>query len=203
MDMADENYGFCPSCGANLTSDAAFCPECGKPLTAEAQNNTYNSGVRANPSKMCGKLLVAFILLLIYAVMDILGGISLVAVFNESFFDSIDKMLADEGEKSLEEMFKQYGLDMSRDDLINYFRISGIVSIISGALAGVAAYFCAVRKMRMVAVGLTVVAALANFAMVSAGNVASGIMNGIFAMIIGGIVAYLIYDSQEQFRDEN
>ena len=199
-----ENYGFCPSCGAMLPENSAFCPECGRSVGGESaphENVGYGysrvSEMDSPKNRLKGKLLVAFIFILIYAVMSIFGAISLLTI-NEATIDSFNEMMADSGGDSFEDILKSAGLDMTESEFIDFCKRSGIVSLISGVLAGVAAFLIGKHMKRMIATIIVVIAALVNFVLI----MDAGVFNTIINVVIGCIMAYLVYSSPEGFADE-
>ena len=192
-----ENYGFCPACGANLPENSAFCPECGQRVSGEepaGQSGYTGYQPYRNTDRLAGKLLVAVIFCGLYAVMSIIGGLSLLSM-DASMIDQIDEVL-EPSETTIEEI-----LDMSRSEIVDYFRINGIVSMISGVLAGAGAIVAGMRKQRFVAVGLVVAASVACFGVLAAPGAVSSITGIILDVIIGLVVAYLIYSSPEYFNE--
>ena len=192
-----ENYGFCPACGANLPENSAFCPECGQRVSGEepaGQSGYTGYQPYCNTDRLAGKLLVAVIFCGLYAVMSIIGGLSLLSM-DASMIDQIDEVL-EPSETTIEEI-----LDMSRSEIVDYFRINGIVSMISGVLAGAGAIVAGMRKQRFVAVGLVVAASVACFGVLAAPGAVSSITGIILDVIIGLVMAYLIYSSPEYFKE--
>ena len=192
-----ENYGFCPACGANLPENSAFCPECGQRVSGEepaGQSGYTGYQPYRNTDRLAGKLLVAVIFCGLYAAMSIIGGLSLLSM-DASMIDQIDEVL-EPSETTIEEI-----LDMSRSEIVDYFRINGIVSMISGVLAGAGAIVAGMRKQRFVAVGLVVAASVACFGVLAAPGAVSSITGISLDVIIGLVMAYLIYSSPEYFKE--
>ncbi len=202
--MTEENYGFCPSCGANLPEGSSFCPECGHNINAPVQNSNSGAGVGYGTyggSGMSSKLKVTAILVTIYAVFSILGALSLFTI--EPMIDAYDEMMADSGGDSFEDLLKDLGYDMTEKEFIDMCRIMAVVDIISGALAGVGAFLCFKRTKKMVAVILIAVASVILFAGCAApgGATASNILSVAFNVVIGLLMAYLVYTSPDEFTD--
>ena len=201
--MTEENFGFCPSCGANLPEGSSFCPECGHNINAPVQNNT-GTGVGYGTyggNRMSSKLKVAAIFVTIYAVISILGALSLFTI--EPMIDAYDEMMADSGGDSFEDMLKDLGYDMTESEFIDMCRIMAIVDLVSGALAGFAAVLCFKRTKRMIAVIMIAVASVILFAGCAApgGFTASNILSIAFNVVIGLLMAYLVYTSPDEFTD--
>ena len=94
-----ENYGFCPACGANLPENSSFCPECGHSINAAGggseQPGYSGAGYgysRSPQTYLVGKLKVAFIFVIIYAVMSILGSFYLLMI-NDAMLDQMETAL--------------------------------------------------------------------------------------------------------------
>jgi len=201
--MTEENFGFCPSCGANLPEGSSFCPECGHNINAPVQNNS-GTGVgygTSGGSGMSSKLKVAAILVTIYAVISILGALSLFTI--EPMIDAYDEMMADSGGESFEDMLKDLGYDMTEKEFIDMCRVMAVVDLISGALAGVGAFLCFKRTKKMVAVILIAVASVILFAGCASPGAfsASNILSTAFNVVIGLLMAYLVYTSPDEFTD--
>ena len=92
--MVDDYYGFCPHCGENVKSDAVYCPGCGAVLKQEvAQAQLYNAGATGK-IPMRGMFLFAFVMLIIYTVMELISASSSL-MFNESMYDAFYKAFID------------------------------------------------------------------------------------------------------------
>ena len=46
--MDEENFGFCPRCGAKLQQSANFCPDCGNILKEDVVNHGAGYGAYAD-----------------------------------------------------------------------------------------------------------------------------------------------------------
>lgn len=201
--MTEENFGFCPSCGANLPEGSSFCPECGHNINAPVQSGP-GTGVGYGTyggSGMSSKLKVAAIFVTIYAVMTILGALSLFTI--EPLIETYDEMMADSGGDSFEELLESMGYDMTEQEFIDMCRIMAIVDLVSGALAGVGAFLCFKRTKKMIAVVSIAVASVILFVgcFVPGGFSASNIMGTLFNVVIGLLMAYLVYTSPDEFTE--
>lgn len=197
--MSEEFYGFCPSCGANIPEGAVYCPECGSALSSEAETAPgtgvgYATSTGRRP--LGGKLLVAVILTSIYAVLEVLTG-TIFAFGADAFVNGMNEMLIESGQKSFTEMMAEMGYDYSTQDLIDTLRASGIISAVSGIFAGIGVIL-AVRRVKRIPA--TVCIAIASFVPVI-GGIIMGDFSGFFSLIIGLIMAYLVYSSPEYFED--
>ena len=193
-----ENYGFCPACGANLPENSAFCPECGQRVSGEepaGQSGYTGYQPYRNTDRLAGKLLVAVIFCGLYAAMSIIGGLQSLSI-DSSSLDEADDFLESFMDMTLEEM-----MEMNRNEILDYLHINGIVSMISGVLAGAGAIVAGMRKQRFVAVGLVVAASVACFGVLAAPGAVSSITGIILDVIIGLVMAYLIYSSPEYFNE--
>ena len=195
-----ENYGFCPACGAILPENSSFCPECGRSVYGNAEQEQAGYGGAGYPydrspqTYLTGKLKVAFIFVLIYGIISIPSGISDLMI-NEASLDSLDIILKYFGMK-FDYILEQ--LNMTESEFIEMSHISGVVSLISGILCVVACVFIYKHNKRMIATILIAVAALINFALVTY----NGVFSTLFNVVVGCIMAYLVYDSKEAFTDE-
>ncbi len=199
-----ENYGFCPACGANLPADSSFCPECGHAIGGGEQQPSgsstytgYGYAAMDDPkTRLKGKLLVAFIFVLIYAISEVLGGISLLTI-DQAMIDSADEALKDAGFGSFQDLLDDMSINMTTSEFIDMCHIAGIVSLVSAALCFAANVLMYKHTKRIICTLLIAAAALVNFALIT--------MNGVFStlvsVIIGGIMAYLVYTSPEAFND--
>ncbi len=199
-----ENYGFCPACGANLPENSSFCPECGHSIGGEQQQpqngggySGYGYAVYEDPkTRLKGKLLVAFIFVLLYAITETLGGFSLLTI-DQSMIDSYDEMLQDAGLGTFQDLLNDMGVDMTTEEFIEMCHISAIVSLVSAVLCFVANVLMYKHTKRLICTILIAIAALVNFALIT--------MNGIFGTVvsvfIGCLMAYLVYTSPEAFKD--
>ncbi len=199
-----ENYGFCPACGANLPADSSFCPECGHSVGGgEQQTPSYSGNVGYGYSymddpktRLKGKLLVAFIFVLIYAITEVLGGISLLTI-DQAMIDSMDEMLQDAGMGTFEELLNDMGVNMTTGEFIDMCHIAGVVSIVSAALCFAANVLMYKHSKRIICTVLIAIAALVNFALITM----NGIFSTLLSVIVGCIMAYLVYSSPEAFKD--
>ncbi|MBQ2486669.1 MAG: zinc-ribbon domain-containing protein [Candidatus Methanomethylophilus sp.] len=199
-----ENYGFCPACGANLPENSTFCPECGHRIGDE-QSFSQQSGAgygygyatdRSPMTRLQGKLLVAFIFVLIYGIMSIFGGLSLLTI-NDAFVDQLDQMLQDAGQGTFEEFMSSMGYNMTKSEFIEMCRVSAVVSLVSGALCIAANVFMYKHTKRIITTVLVAAAALVNFGTVTY----SGFFSVFLNVVIGLIMAYLVYASSDSFKD--
>lgn len=197
-----ENYGFCPACGANLPADSSFCPECGHSIGGEQPSNGgyagygYAAATESPQTRLKGKLLVAFIFVLLYAISELFGGFSLLTI-NQAMVDSMDEMFQDAGLGTFEEFLESAGINLTEQEFIDMCHIAGVVSLVSAVLCFAANVLMYKHTKRIIATVLVAAAALVNFALITFNGVASTI----FSVIIGGVMAYLVYSSPEAFKD--
>ena len=125
-----------------------------------------------------GTLLVAFVMLVLYAITSI--GTGMIDVLDGAFFESNGSFNGNGS--AIEGLFV------------------GFVNVISGIMTVFAAMFCHRRINRLVATYLT---AGAGLLLLLTLVFYDGIADIIFQVIVGCIVAYLVYSSKEQFTDEN
>ena len=200
-----ENFGFCPACGANLPEECTFCPECGRAIGGEEsyqQQPNYGYGYAAakDPKHyLQGKLLFAFVCVVIYALTAVFGGIMSISMVG--MYDSLDELLQSSGQGTLEDVLAAYGYDMTKDEIITMFIVGGIVSIVSGALCVVACYMMYNHTKRMTATILIAAASIILFANMIGSFSVSNIAGTVLDVAIGCIMAYLVYSSPESFKD--
>lgn len=203
--MTEENYGFCPSCGAKVADDAVFCPECGMPLTSEAKEAAANGYANAPGSQyaaagtpgqyqpMRGVFLFSVILIWVYAVSNIISGLSL-AIGADALVETMETTLI-EG-KTMIEFFADMGLDMTAAEWTEYYRVFGIISGLSGLAAGAGGLLCSLHTKRVIAVACLVVASIIPFF-----GLIVGASPGLFGVLIGVIISILVYKSPQYFKD--
>lgn len=197
--MTDENYGFCPHCGENLKSDAVYCPACGTVLNQEAANtqvNAYNTGNKS----LKGKLLAAFVLLVVYALFSLIGAGSFLT-FNEASFEAMNEACVEIFGKTFIDFMAEAGYTITEESFLHEAFLLGITELVSAVLAGVSAFFCYSRKKHLLAVGFCVASSIVVLISGFLAPVLMSIPGGIIQMLIGLLVAYLIFSSKAQFSD--
>ena len=78
----ENNYGFCPRCGADLPQGAEYCPECGASFVEKRQDDIRRLTI-TNPMTFFIVLLAA------YTVMSIVEGVYVTA-FNDMFVSNFE-----------------------------------------------------------------------------------------------------------------
>ena len=187
----EENYGFCPKCGANLPEGAEYCPQCGKSFVENPREELRMRAGGMNP------LLFFIILLAIYTVMSIFEGIY-TTLFNDMFIDSF-KLVYGSG---VDDYVSSMGMD-SMDQFADLMYKEGIVSIIGGAMTAVVLILCVKRRYWKVAFALCIIASfelLISLAFMPSKMVGSEILTMILQTGIGLLVARGIYMSRRMFR---
>ena len=197
--MLDENYGFCPHCGENLKSDALYCPACGTVLKQEALQQQYNSYSRVGKTPMSGMFLVAFIMLILYTLIELIGSASMLT-FNEATYDSIDQVMIEMYGMTLTEYLAEFGMSISKDTFISNMMVLGISGVISAVLSGISAYFCFKREKHKYAVGFCVISSVVYIVGCSLAPELGGFASGVFGFVIGIIVALMIRSSKRYFN---
>ena len=204
--MGEENFGFCPACGANLPEGSSFCPECGHNLAGPAPGSPeagagYGYAASRGPG-MSGKLKTAVIFTMIYGVMTLISSLMGMCI-SVDFIDSMDKILLDNGDQGFVEMA---GFDMTNQEFVDMIRMTCIISLISSVLALVGAVLCMKHAKRKVAAILIAAASVILFVsipiMPTTDNLASTIISTMFNVVIGLLMAYLVYTSPGDFTDE-
>ena len=199
--MVDENYGFCPHCGENLKSDAIYCPGCGAILNQEAAMASRHNVSGMGKSPMRGTFLVAFVLLVMYAILELISSASCF-MFNESMYDMMDQAMIDMFGMNFADYMKEYaGLIITKEEFLSNMLTMGIFGVLSALLAGISAFFCYKREKFKVAVGACVLSAIAVMVGSALSPAVAGVGSGVFNLIFGLIVAFMIYSSKKYFKN--
>jgi len=198
--MDDDNYGFCPHCGENLRSDAVYCPACGTVLKQEAVQNQYRPNYTTGRAPMGGMFMVAFILLVVYTIFELIGSGSLLTI-NESTYDALDQIMIESfGMTFTEYMYDMVGIELTKETFLKEVMIMGVSGVISAILAGVSAFFCYKREKFKYAVGFCVLASVVVFVGSAMAPTMGGFFSGILNMVIGLAVAAMIRSSRGYFN---
>ena len=197
--MVDDNYGFCPHCGQNMKSDATFCPSCGTVLSQSIASPEVHDCRKSKKKPMRGVFLVVFILLTVYTVVELLSSITLLT-FNEATYDMIDKMTIETfGMNFADYMRENANLVFTKEEFLSNVSMLGIFGLISSILSGISAFLCFKREKHLFAVIFCVLSAV----MVMIGSVLApqfaGVASAVIDMVIGLIVAFMIYSSKKYF----
>ena len=193
--MDEENFGFCPRCGAKLQQSANFCPDCGNILKEDAVNHGAGYGAYADTRTgkdrpMKGMFLAAFVLLVIYSVYSVSEGIYLI-VNAEGIFQIMDDMFVDLfGTGIVDYIYDDMGIMITEAEYVESFRMMGYISLISGIFSVIAAVLCYMRRRKNIAIAAIIASTLVTL-------VIAGILN----IVIGFLVAYFVYRSPEYFID--
>lgn len=186
----DNNYGFCPRCGANLTEGAEYCPQCGKSFVEDPRRELRTrSGM--NP------LLFFIILLTAYTVMSIFEGIY-ATVFSDMFIDSFKMVYGSD----LEDYLARNGLE-SIDQFADLMFKEGIVSIIGGAITAVVLLLCIRRRFWKVAFALCIIASfelLISLVFMPSKMIGGELLTLVLQTAVGLLVARGIYMSRRMFN---
>lgn len=186
----EENYGFCPKCGANLPEGAEYCPQCGKPFVDDPRRELrMRAGM--NP------LIFFIILLAAYTVMSIFEGIY-ATLFNDMFMDSFKLVYGSD----IDNYLARSGLD-SIDQFADLMFKEGIVSIIGGAITAIVLLLCIRRRFWKVAFALCIIASfevLISLAFMPTKMIGSEILTLILQTAVGLLVARGIYMSRRLFN---
>lgn len=131
----DNDFNYCPNCGADLPLDAKFCPDCGNVLAGP-------DGLM--DSQMKSRLTIIAVFSLMFAILAIISGISCIAQA-DVIIDTL-KQDAD----SWAQIISQFAdMGYSEEDAVNLiksvFLFSGVASLIAGIGAGIGGA-CAIAK---------------------------------------------------------
>lgn len=186
----DENYGFCPRCGANLPEGAEYCPQCGKSFVDDPRKELR---MRAGMSP----LRFFIILLAAYTVMSIIEGVY-VTLFNDMFVDSFKLVYGSD----IDNYLSRSGLE-SIDQFADLMFKEGIVTLVGGAITAVVLLLCIRRRFWKVAFALCIIASfelLISLAFMPSKMIGSEIVTLILQTCIGLLVARGIYMSRNVFH---
>ena len=183
--MTEEDYGFCPHCGANLKSDSIFCPDCGNQIYSENRNEYGEQELvvtaSSNGDRLEGKMQIVFIGLILYVIASALTAISLISM--AASYDAINDMIFQSMGKTLEELMSEvYGISMSKEEIVSTLMIYGILGLASAVTAGICAYFCNQRINWTYALILCI-----------ATTILSYFVFGYIGVVIGAIAVILLY----------
>lgn len=196
--MTSDNFGFCPHCGENLKSDAAYCPACGTVLKEEVVNQSVNARYGGR-QPMSGVFLLAFVLLVLYAIMELISSISLLSMNSETYHLMDQIMLESEGLTFAEWCEKYLGIAFTEEEFLRSVFLMGIFGFVSAVLSGVSAFLCYKRKNNIIAVGACALSAVAAFLSTALVPMAGGFVGALPTLLIGLIVAYMVYVSKKAF----
>ncbi|MGN1045183.1 MAG: zinc ribbon domain-containing protein [Candidatus Methanomethylophilaceae archaeon] len=196
--MSDENYGFCPHCGENLKSDSVYCPACGAIIKQEEAKAAIAT---AKPSSMGGALLFAFVLLVLYAIVELLGSISMLS-FNSEMYAVIDQAFIESyGLSFADWVYDNLGIAFTEEQFLSQTFVIGITGLLSAIVAGVSAFLCYKRQNRMYAtVACVCSAVIAAIGAIMCPVMGGGVFGALLTIVIGGLVAVLIYISKDYFE---
>ena len=188
--MADKRY--CVECGYELREGDDFCPSCGAKVPedepvpeAGAAIPTYRQEP-ARASDKAGTLKIAMILTLVWSVFALILGVYL-AVSAGSFTDMMVEALQQTdmgGGKTGWDVFVENGL--SAADLQASFALMGALLAASGA-CGLVSAFLMFKQINFIVCIILLVACI----------LFAGV--GIFSLIVGLIVLYLVYTCKPVF----
>ncbi len=186
----DNDYGFCPRCGANLPEGAEYCPQCGKSFVENPREELRMRAGGMNP------LLFFIILLAIYTVMSIFEGLY-TTLFNEAFIDSFKLVYGSD----LTDYLAASGLD-SVEQFADLMFKEGIVSLVGGAITAIVLFLCIKRRYWKVAFALCLIASfelLISLAFMPSKMIGSEILTLLLQTGIGLLVARGIYMYRRMF----
>ena len=162
----DEDINFCPHCGKNLPEGSPYCPACGARLNdpgADTRDKAVIDG------KNEGRLKIGIAVMVIFSAISLISGIYIyfnAADFVRMMFDSLD-VLSD---------------FYTEDAFISLMELTGLLSIMSGAVGLASAVLAWMRRLWLVVIILCLV------------TVFTG---SIFCLI----AAYLFYKAKPIFKD--
>lgn len=186
----ENNYGFCPRCGANLPQGAEYCPECGTSFVEKRQDDVRRLTITS-------PMTFFIILLAIYTAMSIIEGV-FVTVFNDVFISNFQTIYG----TNIDDYLSGMGL-ASIDEFSALMFKEGIVSIVGGAITAVVLILCIKRRFWKIAFVLCLVASfelLVSLAFMPAKMMGSEILTMILQTCVGLLVSRGIYLNRRIFR---
>ncbi len=190
--MSEDNFGFCPKCGASLPADSNYCPECGAILgNVGSTQNAASAPVDKTTEPMSGWFLISTFCLTLYGIVMLISGIYLV-IDTPALLDMMNQVYLDAyGMSIYQELSELLGMEITRDYLVQIFTTAGIGAIISAIVALVSAVLCYKRRFYMITLALTVIVMLI--------SIFTG--GSLLSLIVGLIVLFGIYSSKPYFID--
>ncbi len=202
--MTEDTKAFCTKCGASIPPDSQFCSECGNPVDRPdmmySQGSGYsgNSGYPGYSTDSYGmsnlikaraerRLTFVNILLIGYVIMGILS-----AILGFSY-DSILRVI--ESDPALIDMISPEDYDMLVS-LKDVMFVIGVVFLISALSVLVSLILSIMKRMHMAAVAACAIGSLVTVTMLL-----FGVMDGVFLVLIGLAVTYLLYTTKPAFID--
>ena len=185
----ENNYGFCPRCGAELSQGAEDCPECGASFLEKRQDDVRRLTI-TNPMTFFIILLVA------YTVMSLIEGIFAVA-FNDTFVSYMKTYISD-----FDDYLSNMGLS-SVEEFADLMYKEGIVTLVGGVITAVVLLLCIKRRFWKIAFWLCIIASfelLISLAFMPSKMMGSELLTMILQTGVGLLVARGIYINRRAFR---
>ena len=186
----ENNYGFCPRCGAELPQGAEFCPECGVSFLEKRQNDVRRLTI-TNP------MTFFIILLAVYTIMSIFEGVFATA-FNDMFVTNVKMIYGTD----FEDYLSGSGLE-SVEEFADLMFKEGVVSIVGGVITAVALILCFERRFWKIAFWLCIIASfelLISLAFMPSKMMSSELLTMLLQTGVGLLVARGIYINRRAFR---
>lgn len=180
--MAEEQ-NFCTGCGCNLGPGMQFCPQCGKVVEGtdaqEKQNMEYMAMEQMVTESRRNFMILA---LAIYAIPAIIAG--LIAIIDAGNTAAVIFSNTD-----FQKFYLEHGWHFTQGDLQNYITYIAIMELVSGACV-FGSLVCVYKHMKQkIAFVLCLIGAIL-------------CIWSIFGALIGILMAWNIYGSNELFDDE-
>lgn len=195
--MDEKELTFCTRCGAKISSDAAFCPECHAQVAVIPQKTAEEYFQKDVGLKQSNTMLWTKILLFVYGGLALISGIMLAGMSGWSL-----SVLESSDPEYLKSLLDSLG--MTKQQYLDFCNVAGIAYLISGALALISGVMCAKRRYNKIAVVLCVIASIVSslqLIAVPADQMASNAVFVAVTVIVGLIVACLIYKVRNEFED--
>ena len=186
----ENNYGFCPRCGAELPQGAEFCPECGVSFLEKRQNDVRRLTI-TNP------MTFFIILLAAYVIMSFFEGIFATA-FNDLFVTNVKQVYGSE----FEDYLSRNGLS-SVEEFADLMYKEGIVTLVGGVITVAVLILCIERRFWKIAFWLCIIASfelLISMAFMPSKMIGSELLTMLLQTGVGLLVARGIYVNRRVFK---
>lgn len=173
------NEQFCSQCGFKLSEGDHFCPSCGKSISDMYSETGACSTKEHCNNSLTNKMNFLAALMIIYAAPAILLGAYL-------FIDatSLTDVLWNNAE------FQQILIDMniSYDSLLESFKLTGIMTLVSGVFVAISFVVTLKRISWKIAVITCVIGSILAY-------------STIIGLVIGLVIAFMLYNARSYYKD--
>jgi len=192
--MSDD-IKFCYKCGAELPSNASFCPECGNTIMALRPGENASAVETAQAPKN-STLKTVSILTLIYGILAVLGAVMIVIL--AFTIGSLEDMMYDYWQDGLitEDDYNTFegAIHGFIWDVKDIFLYTGIIYLISGAFALLAANGTHKRENFKMTLAFFIIATAAPAALIFID------LSSILYVVVGVVMCYLVNKNKAEFQ---